>query len=287
MKGIISIQAHVVYGHSGNSSAVFPVQRMGIDMWPIHTVQYSDNTRSGQVSLGSTSPTDNIQALIDGLDSIGQLSECSAVISGHQARSMDCDSISEAVIRVKNKNRQALYVCDPGLNDPAMSGAVDKSVQDKLMGELMPMADVLVPDQFALEKFTEVSIHSVEDAVEACKKALSIGPKIILVRNLQLSSNPVINMMLATPKAIYLCQRPMMDFEGDMKGIGDLITAVFAACLVKRMSPVAAFRHTNNAIYGVLELTGEIGSLEMETIAGQWEFIEPTYDLEITKLAVL
>lgn len=79
----------------------------------------------------------------------------------------------------------------------------------------------------------------------------------------------------------------MMDFEGDMKGIGELITAVFAACLVKRMSPVAAFRHTNNAIYGVLELTGEIGSLEMETIAGQWEFIEPTYDLEITKLAVL
>ncbi len=287
MKGIISIQAHVVYGHSGNSSAVFPVQRMGVEMWPIHTVQYSDNTHSGQVNLGGTSPNDHIQALIDGLDSIGQLSECSALISGHQTCSADCDSISEAVIRVKNKNRQALYVCDPGLNDPAMNGAVDKSVQDKLMAELMPMADVLVPDQFALEKFTEVSIHGVEDTVEACKKALSIGPKIILVRNLQLSSNPVVNMMLATPKAIYLCQRPMLDFEDDIQGLGELITAVFAACLVKRMSPVAAFRHTNNAIYGVLELTGEIGSSEIETISGQWEFVEPTYDLEIKKLAVL
>ncbi len=52
MKGIISIQAHVVYGHSGNSSAVFPVQRMGLEMWPIHTVQYSDNTHCRQVNLG-------------------------------------------------------------------------------------------------------------------------------------------------------------------------------------------------------------------------------------------
>ncbi len=50
---------------------------------------------------------------------------------------------------------------------------------------------------------------------------------------------------------------------------------------------VVVFRHINNAIYGVLELTGEIGCFEIETIAGQCEFIEPTYDLEITKLAVL
>ncbi|MCA0937153.1 pyridoxal kinase [Vibrio alginolyticus] len=287
MKGIISIQAHVVYGHSGNSSAVFPVQRMGLEMWPIHTVQYSDNTHCRQVNLGDTSQGDSIQELIEGLDSIGQLAECSAVISGNQTCSMHCDSISKAVTRVKNSNRQALYVCDPGLSEPSIGGDREEPVRDKLIGDLMVMADVIVPDQFALEKFSGVSVQSLDDAVEACKKALVKGPKIIFVKNLQLSNSSVVTMMLATPKAIYLCQRPMLDFEHDMKGIGDLITAVFTACLVKRMSPVAAFRHTNNAIYGVLELTGETGSFEIETIAGQYEFIEPTYDFQIEKLTVL
>ena len=43
MRGIISIQSHVVYGCAGNSSAVFPLQRLGFNVWPIQTVQFSNH----------------------------------------------------------------------------------------------------------------------------------------------------------------------------------------------------------------------------------------------------
>ena len=44
---ILSIQSHVAYGHVGNSAAVFPLQRLGVEVWPIHTVQFSNHTGYG------------------------------------------------------------------------------------------------------------------------------------------------------------------------------------------------------------------------------------------------
>ena len=45
---LLSIQSHVAYGHVGNSAAVFPLQRMGVEVWPIHTVQFSNHTGYGE-----------------------------------------------------------------------------------------------------------------------------------------------------------------------------------------------------------------------------------------------
>ena len=44
---ILSIQSHVAYGHVGNDAAVFPMQRLGCEVWPIHTVQFSNHTGYG------------------------------------------------------------------------------------------------------------------------------------------------------------------------------------------------------------------------------------------------
>ncbi len=40
---ILSIQSHVVYGHVGNAAAVFPLQRLGFEVWPINTVSFSNH----------------------------------------------------------------------------------------------------------------------------------------------------------------------------------------------------------------------------------------------------
>src|SRR5690349_5069362 len=40
---ILSIQSWVAYGHVGNASAVFPLQRLGAEVWSINTVQFSNH----------------------------------------------------------------------------------------------------------------------------------------------------------------------------------------------------------------------------------------------------
>ena len=44
---ILSIQSHVAYGHVGNSASVFPMQRLGVEVWPVHTVNFSNHTGYG------------------------------------------------------------------------------------------------------------------------------------------------------------------------------------------------------------------------------------------------
>lgn len=276
----MSIQSHVSYGHAGNSAAVFPVQRMGIEVWPIHTVQYSNHTQYQEGWTGQRFGSDDIRTLIKGLDKIDKLSECNAVISGYLGSPEQCSAIAEAVRRVKQANHQALYVCDPVMGDPDKGCILPDGVTEALTEHLMPLADVIVPNQFELAQFTGMEINSIYDAVTACKKAIELGPKIILVKNLHSISDKEFTTLLATPKSCYLVQRPSLPFDKSPVGVGDLITAVFTACLTKDMSPVLAFRHTNNAVYGILKHTQEQKLWELQIISGQYEFVEPTYDFE-------
>jgi pyridoxal kinase len=41
---ILSIQSSVAYGHVGNSAATFPLMRMGVEVWPVLTVHFSNHT---------------------------------------------------------------------------------------------------------------------------------------------------------------------------------------------------------------------------------------------------
>ena len=63
---ILSIQSHVAYGHVGNSAAVFALQRLGVEVWPIHTVQFSNHTGYA-TSRGRAFDAAHIRELVQGL----------------------------------------------------------------------------------------------------------------------------------------------------------------------------------------------------------------------------
>lgn len=286
MEGIISIQSNLVYGHGGNSAAVFPVQRMGLEIWPINTAQYSNHSQYQQGWTGRCYPASDIRELLHGLGNIEQLAHCKAIISGHQASEAQCIAVKEAVMQVKSQSAAALYVCDPSLDGSYQKRNSEQAVSQHMLTELMPMADVIVANLSELVQFTHCQIETVAQAVDACKQALALGPKMVLLKNLTFIDDTRYSMMLVTAKTAYLSQRPLLRFKVIPAGIRELLTAIFTACLVKQMSPAAALRHTNNAVYGVLELTLDNGSLELETIGGQYEFVEPTHDFALKKIAI-
>ena len=182
MSGIISIQSHVVYGHAGNSSAVFPIQRMGLEVWPINTVQFSNHTQYEQGWTGQKLSSDDIRTLIKGIDNIGKLQECNAVLSGYQSSANQCKAVVDAVTLIKERNHNAIYVCDPVMGDPDKGCIVEAGVEEEIIRSLVPVADVVVPNQYELTAITGVEINTLYDAVTACKKALEMGPKAVLVK---------------------------------------------------------------------------------------------------------
>ena len=63
---ILSIQSWVTYGHVGNASAVFPLQRLGAEVWAINTVQFSNHTGYGDWT-GQVCSGEDVRALVDGI----------------------------------------------------------------------------------------------------------------------------------------------------------------------------------------------------------------------------
>lgn len=200
MQGILSIQSHVSFGHAGNSSAVFPMQRMGFEVWPIHTVQFSNHTQYQEGWTGRAFSADDISDLVRGLGNIGALEKCQAVLTGYQGSAEQCLAIEETVTQVKRANPTALYVCDPVMGAPDKGCIVAPGIAENLLTRLMPMADVIVPNQFELSQFAEMEIHTLEDAVTACQRALAKGPKVVLVKHLYCLDNGSFNMLLATQR---------------------------------------------------------------------------------------
>ncbi len=280
MKSVISIQPHLLCGHAGNSSTIFPVQRMGVEAWVINSLQCSDVSEH---SVSFSCPAEIISDLVQALDRNERLNQCNAIISGYQSSLAHNQAVYQAVQLVKAHSVGALYVCHPSLNGESNAHPTDPEAHRYIVEQLMPLADVLIFQSEALQQFTGTVINDEQDAAHACQQVLARGPKIVLVSKVQCVADGSISMMLATPKNIYSVQRPWLEFAKEPVGVDDLLTAVYSACLVNRMSPVAALRHTNNALYGVLETTLDSGSDVLQTISAQYEFVEPTHDFAVQK----
>lgn len=121
VKNVISIQSHVVYGAAGNSAAVFPMQRLGLNVWPIHTVQFFNHTQYGSWT-GLPTPIDQISELVEGigrLDGGAVLKSCNAVLSGYLGSPEHGAQVLSVVEQVRAANPEMVYLCDPVMGHPA------------------------------------------------------------------------------------------------------------------------------------------------------------------------
>ncbi len=110
------------------------------------------------------------------VNNIGALEKCQAVLTGYQGSAEQCLAVEDTVTKVKQANPDALYVCDPVMGAPDKGCIVALGIAENLLNRLMPMADVIVPNQFELSQFAEMEIHTLDDAIIACQRALAKGP---------------------------------------------------------------------------------------------------------------
>src|SRR4051812_14640727 len=117
---IISIQSAVAFGHVGNSAAVFPLQRIGVEVIPVYTVNFSNHTGYGEWGGPLIAP-DDVRAVLAGVEARGAFPEVDAVLSGYQGGEGIGEVIIDTVARVKATNPNAIYACDPVMGN-AKSG---------------------------------------------------------------------------------------------------------------------------------------------------------------------
>jgi pyridoxine kinase len=102
----LSIQSSVSYGHVGNSAAVFPLQRIGVEVMPVYTVCFSNHTGYG-AWRGPLMSGDDVREIVTGIEERGGLEGVDAVLSGYQGGNSIGDAILDAVARVKRHSPDA------------------------------------------------------------------------------------------------------------------------------------------------------------------------------------
>lgn len=280
---LISIQSHVVYGHVGNSAAVFALQRLGVEVWPVHTVQFSNHTGHGQWQ-GRVFDAGLIRDLVAGLETRGVLDACDGVLSGYIGSPEIGAAILDAVATVKRANPAARYCCDPVIGDAGKGAFVREGVADFMRDKAVRAADIVTPNHFELDYLTGRTSRTLAGARDAVKALQARGPRAVLVTSLAVDDTPAdaVDLLACDETGEFHLRTPKLAVAAN--GAGDAIAALFCAHYLRSGQIDEALSRAASAMFGVLSKTAEAGAPEILLVLAQDEIVNPSHMFEAERL---
>jgi len=305
---ILSIQSHVVYGYAGNTAAVFPMQRLGREVWAINTVEFSNHTGYGSWK-GKVLGGELAEELVAGLETRGVLPQCEAVLSGYMGDAAVGRAITGAVKKVRAAAPRAMYCCDPVMGDVGRGFYVKPDIPDIFRNELVPLADIITPNQFELEALTGLETQDIDNARRAIDMIHEKGPGIVLVTSYHdgkcvPSDEKKISMLVSDKSGVYSISTPELPIGVGMAGSGDITASVFLSRYLETGDVKKTLELCTASIYGIIEASWKFfsesgkkfspdsdktanpgsGLMELRIIQVQNELATPTNSFEAHRL---
>lgn len=272
---ILSIQSWVSYGHVGNAAAVFPMQRLGAEVWAVNTVQFSNHTGYGGWR-GSVTPPETIRELVAGIEDRGVLPRCDALLSGYLGDPAVAEAVLEARGRVKAANPAALYCADPVIGDEDRGIYVRPGIAELMRERIVPAADILTPNLFELKHLTGLPCGTLAEVKAAVSALQARGPRRVLVTSLRTEETPAdaLDMLAAEDGAFWRLRAPLLPLA--INGAGDAVAALFLVHCLGTGAAAEALAAAGSAIFGILKHTVALGQREIALIAAQEELVRPS-----------
>ena len=280
---MLSIQSLVAYGHAGNSAALFPLQRLGIEVWPVMTVHFSNHTGYGQWR-GPLLPANDVREVITGVEERGAFPKVDAVLSGYQGGEDIGDVILDAVARVKKANPEAIYACDPVMGNAKSGCFVHPAIPVLLREKVVPRADLITPNQFELGFLTGTEPRTLDETLASVDLARAMGPSTVLVTSVERPDAPAdtIEMMAVTGDGAWVVQTPRLPMKAN--GSGDVTAALFTAHLLETGDPAVALARTASSVFDLLRTTLDSGERELQLVQSQESIAHPKMQFEVRQV---
>ncbi|MFK3833834.1 pyridoxal kinase PdxY [Microbacterium sp. NPDC087868] len=271
---ILSIQSAVAYGHVGNSAAVFPLQRIGVEVLPVYTVNFSNHTGYGAWRGPMIDPAE-VREVITGIQDRGVFGGIDAVLSGYQGGEGIGDVIIDAVARVKAENPNAIYACDPVMGNAKSGCFVAPAIPVLLRERVVPVADIITPNQFELGFLTETEPDTLESTLASVDLARAMGPRTVLVTSVERPDREegTIEMLAVDEEGAWIVQTPHLPMKAN--GSGDVTAALFTAHYVETGSAQVALERTASSVYDLLKATLDSGERELQLVEAQEFYAHP------------
>uniref|UniRef100_A0A7S1VZ37 pyridoxal kinase n=1 Tax=Ditylum brightwellii TaxID=49249 RepID=A0A7S1VZ37_9STRA len=293
---VLSIQSHVVSGYVGNKAAVFPLQLLGFDVDVINSVHFSNHTGHPGGIEGDVLGGDQLKSIVDGLERNGLLRNIGNVLTGY----IGSESFLRAIInllktvRSNNTDSTVRYVCDPVLGDNG-EFYVPPELVSIYREELVPLANVVTPNQFEVEQLTGIRVRSICDAKKACKALHDIGPELVVITSAVLDTDDVNKSEEVKEKSIsiiaskncngnsgnevWCINSPIL--SGQFTGTGDLFAALLLGWSTKDSGDLpSTMEKVVGTMYSVIKRTAEssgdtVASRELKLVQSKEDIERP------------
>ncbi|MGD8196048.1 pyridoxal kinase PdxY [Herbiconiux sp. P18] len=271
---VLSIQSAVAYGHVGNSAAVFPLQRIGAEVLPVYTVNFSNHTGYGAWRGPLISP-DDVREVLLGIEERGIFPEIDVVLSGYQGGVGIGDVIVDAVRRVKQANPSAVYACDPVMGNAKSGCFVADEIPVLLRDRVVPVADIITPNQFELGYLTGTEPDTLESTLASVDLARAMGPSTVLVTSVERPDRDpdTIEMLVADDSGAWLVTTPFLPLKAN--GSGDVTAALFTAHYRSTGDAKAALERTASSVFDLIDTTYRSGQRELQLVESQEFYAHP------------
>ena len=275
---ILSIQSWVAYGHVGNAAALFPLQRLGAEVWAVNTINFSNHPGYGDWTGRAFGGAD-IADIVQGVERRGAFSRCDAVLSGYMGDGSVAGVVLDSVARVRTANPVALYCCDPVIGDAGRVYVRD-GIPELIERLFVPAADILTPNQFELERLTGQDCRTetgIRTAIAALRHRMRPdGPGAVLLTSAQTDATPhdALDIIAADANATTALRLPKLDVA--TSGAGDAMAALFLFHYLKHRDASVAMQEAAASIHGILRRTQLEGARDLALIQAQDEIVAPS-----------
>ena len=224
---VLSIQSSVIFGYVGNSIARPVLQTLGYDVWCVDTVNFSNHPGYGSFT-GSVKEAHKIQEEINGLANLDILGECDAILSGYLGEVETAKTVSRTIELIKEQNETAIYLLDPVIGDDGQI-YVKNGLIEAFKNELLPKADVILPNQSELGWLSGLKINDVSSLKTASKYLIKCGAKTVVVTGIP--EIETLTNYVVTSDAFWAISTPKLNRK--FSGTGDLFSSLFTGAFLR------------------------------------------------------
>lgn len=268
---ILSISSQVAYGHVGNAAVVPGLQALGCEVLAVPTVMLAHHPGHGPPK-GRVVPTEEVAALVSGLDDVGALGRASGVLTGYLGLPETAAVAADALARLRRRNPKALYLCDPVIGDGERV-YVREGVEAAIRDRLLPLADAITPNHFELERLSGRAVRGELEAVAAARALIARGPRVVFVTSFRRGEAPAdtVETLAVTAVEAWIVATPRLDKVP--QGSGDLLAALLLGHLILGVAVPNALARAVSAVHVVLAASA--GLPEMRLVAERNRLLTP------------
>jgi pyridoxine kinase len=280
---------------------VFPLQLLGFDVDFINSVHFSNHTGYPKGWEGDILTGEQLDKILAGLERNGLLSDIQHILTGYIGSETFLESILKVVKSVRKYGR-VRYVCDPVLGDRESISSTDSGkfyVPENLVEvykrKVLPIADVLTPNQFEVEQLTGIRVTSLSSVKQACTALHDMGLGLVFVTSCVFASDTNNISIVASQRhknkhtEQWILEVPIV--PGSYTGTGDLCSALLLAHTARFPDNLPkAMELVSNTMQAVVERTHKassrsVKSRELRLIQSQSDIENPTIRYKCRKIS--